>query len=138
MTQPVTDGRYDTVADFLDAANNELRNKNNREVRDLFLHTQYRGGWYGAGCGNGDDVQKLLRDGWTEGRQRVDAFMAKLGDVEAMPLDIRRRITRCGAFRDRPEQRSPVRNRHVGTASLFHLAGIRALDWADRVALGGA
>lgn len=95
MTQPVTDGRYDTVADFLDAANNELRNPRNREVRDLFLHTQYRGGWYGAGCGNGDDVQKLLRDGWTEGRQRVDAFMAKLGDVEAMPLDIRRRITRC-------------------------------------------
>jgi len=92
--QSLTDARYSTIADFLDAANNELVSPQNKQYRDNYLHHEDRGSWYGAKCKTGADVQKLLRDGWADGRAKYETMRDRIDTSNLIPVDRRRRLTR--------------------------------------------
>ncbi len=95
LLQSFTDARYDSIAEFLSAAQAPCRVPANTSLRDGFLGT-YHGtsGWYGAGCASGHDVIRTMTEGWPEGRERLNELRFKLGHIEAAPVDMRRRPIR--------------------------------------------
>lgn len=92
--QEISNASYDSVIDFLNAANNDLRHKDSRSTRDEYTKTESRGRWYGADCDTGNDVQRKLRDGWQEGREKVENMLGKLDTSSLVPLDRKRRLVR--------------------------------------------
>lgn len=97
--QALSDGRYDSVTAFLDAVNSHARNNKNEKRRQRWFSEHENDGWLGAECKSGADVLRLVRDGWQEGRNKVDAFLALITDGALVPRDRRRRLTR-GDFGD--------------------------------------
>jgi hypothetical protein len=92
--QKLSDGNYDSVAAFM-AATGEIRCESNRaEVAEFLRGNRHGSYWYGAGCKNGEDVIRLISDGWPEGRESVAALAAKTSAIELAPMDRRRRLTR--------------------------------------------
>ena len=94
--QKVDRASYETVADFIDAANTVLVNASNADIVAVFREDkgqQFGASFFGAGCRNGLAVQTLVNDGWQEGRTRVDGFLSKLETIELAPRDMRRRLT---------------------------------------------
>jgi len=94
--QPLNDGRYESVSEYIEAANTVCRNKKNAEMVRHF-QSEDRGTWYGASCSTGKDVQRLVNEGWQAGRERVDSFLTKLEAIQLAPRDMRRRLTRGDA-----------------------------------------
>ncbi len=91
--QPVTNGNYESIQDFVDAATNELVcDANKHHVADCLTHSQRW--WYGAECDTGKDVVKKLHDGWPEGQKKLEALTAQLIEVQVHPKDRRRRRVR--------------------------------------------
>lgn len=92
--QPLNDGRYDSVSEFIAATNAGPANKANQRFVDD-LTNDVRTGWYGANCDTGKDVDAKVMTGWQEGRAKVDGFLAKLESIELAPRDLRRRLTKA-------------------------------------------
>ncbi len=93
--QKLDNGNYDSVIDFLNAANNECRNKENQGVVTEYTKTGDKFDWYGADCRTGNDVQQKLRDGWPQGRAKCEAMMDKIDTSNLVPQDRRRRQIRA-------------------------------------------
>jgi hypothetical protein len=91
--QPLGDGRYDSVSEFIADASADAVNSENQPLVRQFIEER-RGEWYGAGCRTGADVDHLVNTGWQEGRKKTDAFLAKLESIELAPRDMRRRVHR--------------------------------------------
>jgi hypothetical protein len=92
--QPCDGANYESVSEFIEAANTVLVMKSNRDIVEHYRDAR-RGDWYGVkGCETGKDIQSLIMRGWSEGRDRVDAFLAKLSSIELAPRDMRRRLVR--------------------------------------------
>ena len=92
MVQKLGDAKYDSIVEFLDAANNDLVCKDNENMRDEYTNTgRHNDGWYGAGCKTGHDVQRKLKEGWPEGRKQCEDMLAKFDTSSLVPVDRRRR-----------------------------------------------
>jgi hypothetical protein len=95
MRQEFTNANYESIADFLAAVELPCRHKGNTETHAHFLdHNRYTD-WYGADCHTGRDVVKLMQDGWPQGRERLNELRSKIGTVDLVPVDRRRRMTRA-------------------------------------------
>jgi hypothetical protein len=95
MRQPFTDARYDSISDFISAVEQPCANAKNTSLHSGFLdRPSYDATWLGADCATGRDVLKLVRDGWPQGRERINALRSKIATVEAQPVDKRRRMQR--------------------------------------------
>ncbi len=93
---PVTDGRYDSIQEFIRAATTELVNTANRpHVVECIDSCGGGASWYGAGCKTGKDVIRMLSDGWPEGRKRLAELTAELLQVEVHAKDRRRKRVRA-------------------------------------------
>jgi len=93
--QPLQDGRYDSVTDFIAAVNLRCFEPKNREHFDgLMTETRYGKKWFGADCANGRDVERVMNSGWKEGQTRMEKMRSKIGNVELVPIDRRRRPVR--------------------------------------------
>lgn len=97
MRQDLADARYSTISDFLEAINAGCINPsaNNKRLWRDWGFEESRGSWYGAGCDTGNDVQRKVRDGWPEGRERMNELREKLGTLQARPQDRRRRMVKA-------------------------------------------
>lgn len=101
--QQMNDGRYDSIADFLDSLRPEvIRNKANLDTLKDWAETGQRGNtygnnWYGAGCKTGADVQRLMRQGWSDGIAKIDKLRDDLSHVEMVPITRKRKMIRTDA-----------------------------------------
>lgn len=94
MHQDFTNAQYDSIAAFCDAVELTPRVAANKTHHDHFLVDNRDSDWYGAGCHDGRAVLQAMRDGWTEGRDRMNQLRDKLTHIELTPRDRRRRIVR--------------------------------------------
>lgn len=91
--QPLNDGRYESVAEFVHAATTECSNEGSRgEMCRLIDGDHYD--WYGANCRTGRDVVEKLKTGWQEGRDKANAMLAGLDTSELNPINRKRRLTK--------------------------------------------
>src|SRR5262245_18020116 len=100
MMQPLDNAQYDSVAAFLDAANGPARYAANETLRKSYVRgdCEYQGDashWLGAGCKTGADVQRLCRDGWAHGRDRMAKLLDTIDTSNLVPMDMRRRLHRA-------------------------------------------
>lgn len=93
--QPLDNAQYQSIIDFLDAMNLPCRNPESHNFwrRHAEASEDY-GDWLGANCRTGADVQKKMRDGWPEGRDRMNELRSKISEIEVTPQDRRRRMVR--------------------------------------------
>jgi hypothetical protein len=94
MRQPFNDARYDSIADFLSAVQLKPLNVANTSYWAHFMDG-HNGDWYGADCGTGHDVLKVMSEGWEQGRARLNALRDQIGEVDLVPVDRRRRPVRA-------------------------------------------
>lgn len=94
LKQDLKDARYESISDFLDAMRAGCRNPANESLWRDWGYDESRGNWYGAGCDTGADVQAKMRDGWPDGRDRMNDLRDKIGDIALAPQDRRRRLVR--------------------------------------------
>jgi hypothetical protein len=91
--QPLSDGRYETVAEFVGAVHTPCANSRNTAARDDYFVKEQKT-WYGAGCKTGEDVERKISSGWQEGMSMFNAFLPEIEDRDTVPHDRRRRLTR--------------------------------------------
>ena len=91
--QPINDASYDSVAEFLDAVH-ECRNPINDKYRRELLERDNENDWLGAGCVTGNDVLRLMREGWPAGQRKMAGLMDGFDTSELTPMDTRRRLVR--------------------------------------------
>jgi hypothetical protein len=94
--QDLTNGNYDSIAAFCEAVELPCRKKTNHEYWERAMTKgEFGRNWLGAGCQTGRDVLKLMREGWKEGRDRLNELRGKIGTVELVPQDRKRRKIRA-------------------------------------------
>jgi hypothetical protein len=91
MRQELDNANYNSIAEFVAAMNLAPRNVRSTELWNNWRDTEDRGKWYGADCRTGKDVQDKMRDGWTQGRDRLNELRAKINVVNLVPQDRKRR-----------------------------------------------
>ena len=91
--QPLNNAHYDCVADFL-ASVSKCRNDANNKYRVEFLTRKNDHDWLGAGCITGNDVLRLMQDGWPEGQRKMTTLLDGFDTDGLVPQDTRRRLTR--------------------------------------------
>jgi len=89
--QSLANGRYGSVADFVASLNSVRNTCNDKNYYDKGDRAE----WLGGGCATLSDVKRCMRDGWPEGSRAVDDMLAKASAIETVPIDRRRRLTRC-------------------------------------------
>lgn len=94
MMQDFINARYDSIADFLSAVELPCRVFANETIKQHFLGSDHGADWYGANCNSGREVLTRMREGWKEGRDRLNELRSKLGTIEVAPVDMRRRPIR--------------------------------------------
>ena len=110
--QPVTQGRYNNVQDFVAAALQPLRNDNNKHVFKTCEEPDCGGDWFGGDCKNRTQVVERLRDGWPRGQKLVDDLAASIASsIKAIPIDRRRKRVR-GDFGDELDIHAVYRGRN--------------------------
>jgi hypothetical protein len=93
--QPLDNANYGSIADFLAAAGMPCRVIRNQAQQTYFTtRPSYDADWYGAGCKTGNDVRKLVNDGWPQGRERLNTLRNQISVIDAVPVDKRRRLVR--------------------------------------------
>ena len=100
MKQALDNAEYETMQDFVAAMAEGCRNPANVGLwqRWGFVDPrENRSDFYGAGCHDGNAVQKLMADGWIEGRDRMTELRDQIGTISTRPIDRRRRIVRGNA-----------------------------------------
>jgi hypothetical protein len=96
MRQEFNNANYESITDFLSAVELAPRNKHNVALwEDFLLRERHSSNWYGADCRNGRDVIKVMREGWPEGRERLNQLREQIGDVDLVPQDRKRRPVRA-------------------------------------------
>ena len=97
--QPIGSAEYDSVADYLEAIEGGCNLKENMPTYDDAMNERKGASWYGAGCAKGTTVMRKIREGWPEGQEQVTRMLESVADIEARPVD-RRRRNRRGDFGD--------------------------------------
>jgi hypothetical protein len=97
MRQPMNDARYETIADFLEAMAAPSNNPINEPLRMAWGYDDNRPSWYGADCPTGRDVQTKMREGWSQGRDRLNELRDSIAEIDNPPQDRRRKLTRTNA-----------------------------------------
>jgi hypothetical protein len=91
MRQELNNANYNSIAEFVEAMNLAPRNAQSTSLWDAWRATEDKASFYGAGCRTGKDVQDKMRDGWKEGRDRLNDLRAKINTVNLVPQDRKRR-----------------------------------------------
>ena len=95
MRQALSDARYELIADFVSAMTGGCDNPANKSLWEQWGFTEsWDSDWNGADCRTGNDVQKRMRDGWPEGRDRLNELRSGVTTLDALPQDRRRRMVR--------------------------------------------
>jgi hypothetical protein len=94
--QPFKDARYTTLQDFSEAVALPCLVPSNKAYQDRFTTETFGHDWLGAGCDTGQDVARLVHDGWPAGRERLNTFASKI-ESPLQPVDRRRRVIRGGS-----------------------------------------
>ena len=99
MRQTMSDANYESITDFVSAMAAPSNNPINEAMRKHWGYDdgRNRAEWYGANCKNGSDVQAKMRDGWPEGRDRLNELRDGIGELENPPQDRRRKLVRTSS-----------------------------------------
>jgi hypothetical protein len=93
--QDIKNGVYDSISAFCDAVELPCLNKQNHDIWNNVMNEKDSPSWFGAECNHGRDVLKLMREGWKQGRDRMNELRGKIGTVELVPQDRKRRKVRA-------------------------------------------
>src|SRR5262245_41427721 len=93
--QDIKNGVYESISAFCNAVELPCLNSQNKEIwTDAINKPSFGQSWLGADCRTGRDVLKFMRDGWKEGRDRMNDLRSKIGAIELVPQDRKRRKVR--------------------------------------------
>ena len=99
MRQPMNDANYESISDFVSAMAAPSNNPINEYLRKSwgYQEDRDRASWYGADCKTGNDVQTKVRNGWPQGRDRLNELRDKIGELDNPPQDRRRKLVRTSS-----------------------------------------
>jgi hypothetical protein len=97
MRQLMNDANYESITDFVAAMAAPSNNPINESLRKQWGYDDSRGDWYGADCKTGKDVQAKMRDGWPQGRDRLNELRDHIGEIDNPPQDRRRKLVRTSS-----------------------------------------
>lgn len=135
-----SDARYDSVSEFLDDMNGNAKCRENQELKNYWAHGDCRNEKYGpgktsdwlGGARNGDEVQRITREGWPEGLERARRLLDGFELEDIITVDRRRRMTR-GDFGDHLDIGSVYAGRHMTAWTRGHRKRILAPSKVDLV-----